>query len=1103
MMLRIRTLGPFRVHLDDAIVPETAWKTQKNKILLKILLTYRGHALAKEQLMEWLWPELEPGAAGRNLRVAVSQVRQALEARTPRQHSATYILTTDSGYAWNTEAGYWLDADEFVRLAADGTERPESVPSNGTIERLQSALGLYGGEYLEEDRYADWAVAERERLRELHFGLLTRLAEGYARQGRYGRAIGLCREVLVADGCRESVWCQLMLYQYHAGDQAQALRAYDECRRVLAEEMGVEPLPETTKLAAQIRRHAVTGRHFTPPPAAIERLRRLPLSLGRIPFAGREAEQARLLGHLEHVSAGQTRFVLVEGEAGAGKSRLVEETLAYARRQDCAVLEGCCWESEGRLPYQPIVEALRLAWESHARPFDSLAPTWLAVVAELLPEIRAAVAHLPPLPALPPEQEKAQLHEALAELLLAQAGSLSTLVLFLEDLHWADDATLEFLDAFARRHREQPVLVLATLRVEEVAEREGGALGRLLWQSKQRGMLERLPLGPLAPAAVVSLVEELAGSPDRGLALGTRLYRETEGNPLFLVATLQALFEEGKLVLGPDGWSTPDASDLTGAAWEIPGSVRQAILRRVQRLGDEERQVLEAAAVLGQDFDSATLYPMRAWRRDVLLDHLDRLERAFLIRERGQSRYAFSHDKIREATYQGIAPDRRGWLHAKAAHALEAIHTARLDEVAATLAHHFSRAGLPEKAYAYCLRAGHYAARLHANAEAGDHFRAALALIGEEGFQPAPEDLREAHERLGDLFQAAGQYGRAREHFEAAMPLATTPSSRVTLLHKLVHNHDRQGHARPHLELLREAVREVERLHAQEGHARGSSAGLVAAKIYARWAILGASADGAAESERYARQVVALLERHVPDVLHGHEALPWSEYDCVHSALINAGEAFRFWQRWAEAAALFAQSLAIAERQGDLIGIGYSRHNLGDVLLAQGEFVTARASYAASADAFARCGQLWEEMASHTHLGLAWACQGRWEEALAALECACVAGERMEPTAWLAEVYLWLSIAALGACGDAVRASASLERAARVAESAGQTLHPPVLGLAASLAEAHAGKRETAIQSYTESAGLLAADPGRAFYIRWLLEHCVPPVLDPVTRAML
>lgn len=512
------------------------------------------------------------------------------------------------------------------------------------------------------------------------------------------------------------------------------------------------------------------------------------------------------------------------------------------------------------------------------------------------------------------------------------------------------------------------------------------------------------------------------------------------------------------------------------------------ISRRLERLNDEQRQVLEAAAVLGRQFQWPALSHMRTWRRDVLLDHLDGLVGALFIREREHEDYDFSHDKVRQVIYAGIAEARRGWLHGKAGAALEMLHAGQLDEVAGTLAYHFQQAGRLDKAFGYRLQAGWHATRLYANTEAVNHYRTALDLAGQADFQPAADDLREAHERLGGLYEAAGQYAHARDEFEAARHHATTPAERVRLLYKLANSHDREGLAGPSRELLRQAVDEVDRLGVDQ------VGPLEAARVCARWAIMGSGRHGEAEAERYARLAIAILDQNLAEVLSAATPLLWGEYDAVHSVLINAGETFRHWGLWDEAARLFQQSLAVAERYADPNGIGYSCNNLGDVRLAQGDFAGARALYKRAAEAWVHSGHLWPEMAARTHWGIAWACEGRWNEAATCLEQARAAGERIDPTEWLARVHLWLSLAELRCTGDQQKAQVHRERAVAVAEAAGQALPEDLWHLVLSVAEACAGRLAAAWEHFVPVQALWEAALGdAAIYGRWILARCEPP----------
>lgn len=309
MSLRIQTLGAFCVYRGATPIPDAAWKVQKNKTLLKILLTYRRGALTSEQIIEWLWPDLDPEAADRDLRVAVSQLRKTLEPDLPRGASSHFILTTDIGYAWNRQADYWLDAEEFDR-AAHSAFLVGGALDTAALSQLEVIANLYGGDYLVEDRYADWATAERERLRETYLDVLTRLAEAYMLLRRYADSAAVCRRILAADRCRESIWRQLMLAHCYAGDQAAARRVYEECRRALQDEIGVEPMPETHRLCEQILARTVSA-----PPSAIPH--NLPRYLTS--FVGRRADLAELAGRLSDPAC---QLVVVVGPGGIGKTRL-------------------------------------------------------------------------------------------------------------------------------------------------------------------------------------------------------------------------------------------------------------------------------------------------------------------------------------------------------------------------------------------------------------------------------------------------------------------------------------------------------------------------------------------------------------------------------------------------------------------------------------------------------------------------------------------------------------------------------------------------------------------------------------------------------------
>lgn len=719
MTLVIYALGALRVQRGENTLSDNAWKTLKHKALLEILLTFRKHPLTREQLIEWLWAHLEPDAADRNLRVTISQLRHAL-APPDLSSAAQCILTTDAGYAWNLTADYWLDADEFETLCVQSERAPDDT---GLAER---AYALYRADYLEQERYAEWATAERERLREMFFALLTRMADLYARRGQYRRAIALAREILAADRCRESVWCQLMLYHYHAGDAALALRAFDECRTALAQELEIEPLVETTALAEQIRRRRVMDEPAYPPPIELERLRQLPVSLSHLAFVGREAEWRMLMHAWNAAQTEPGQVVLLEGEAGVGKTRLAEQLLAFARTQGAIVLEGKGRELSGALPYQPLIDALR-ASPQPAQAALTLDPLWRVELGRLVPEW-SPLQDAATSPA-PPGGDQSRLFEAVTRLLRELASRAAPLVLFLDDAQWFDEATINFL-AYWSRQAGPRVLVLTTARTEQAAP---DTLA-IWWTELQRTRaLTRLTLTPLTQQAIAQLVEAASHASPMSRQIAAWLYQESGGYPLFLVAQLQALFEDGLLYADGQGAWFGAESLFSGdtLVTPLPPMVTDVLSQRVQRLDTRVQRMLGVAAVIGRPFDLELLERAARQTESELLDELDQAlqRRALRTLELSQgTNYEFSHDLIRRTVYNALAPDRRAQLHRRVLEALEQTAGRGASNVM-ELAYHAEHGRVWHSAIHYAIQAAEWALDRYAIQEAGRQCERGLAAL--------------------------------------------------------------------------------------------------------------------------------------------------------------------------------------------------------------------------------------------------------------------------------------------------------------------------------------------------------------------------------------
>lgn len=690
MALSIYTLGSFEVHRDGHVVSDIMWKTQKNKHLCKILLTHAGHALPKERLMEWLWSDLEPDAAVRNLRVAVSQLRKALEPDLPKGAKSSYVLTTDAGYAWNTTQDVWLDADEFEKLCARFDL--DAGLEDHQLEYAKRAKALYRGPYLEEDRYEDWATARREQLQLAYFDLLAKLAEAHARLGRYQQALAHCREILRADPCCESVWAQLMLYLHCSGNQAEALRAYGQCARILSRELDVEPNLQLQQLHDHIRngqvpdvddRYPIRAQVVPPVPYT--------LSPQAVPFVGRQAERARFARLFEQLHQGQGGCLIVGGEPGVGKTRLVQEVLLDADEFVC--LSAYAHDLDQTLAYQCWRHTLDQAIELvDINVFESIEPVWLCEVARLVPSLHARF-ELPQNPELAPDQQLRRFHQGIFQVLSVLSQG-KPLVIFLDDVHWLDEVSFDLWAYLLPRLAAFPVCVIGTFQQSH----ENENLSKFLAQNDAH--LETLSLPRLSSQESISLVQNLPLNLENLDAFCGTLYKQTEGNPLFIISTLQHLFESG--VLAADGNDWKAANEAKVPALDTAPTIQALILKRLERLDDAALKLLRLISVMDRKVDVPLLELAWDEEDDCALTLSSLISAQLLSETMGQ--YALSHAKIGEVVRRHMSDPLRQLLNQRALYAVEQRHIGRLGAWQGALMHYAFRGGVWEKALTYAVR---------------------------------------------------------------------------------------------------------------------------------------------------------------------------------------------------------------------------------------------------------------------------------------------------------------------------------------------------------------------------------------------------------------
>lgn len=451
-----------------------------------------------------------------------------------------------------------------------------------------------------------------------------------------------------------------------------------------------------------------------------------PSAPGELPLVGRERELAELRAALEGTFSSRGHVLLLEGEPGIGKTRLAEEFAADAESAGARVLWGPCYEGEGAPAYWPWVQVIRLyARDCDAEFLREQLGVGAAYIAQLVPEVRGRVPGLPTPPVLPPEQARFELFDAVATF-LGNAAAAQPLALVIEDLHWADRASLLLVEFTAGELRDAPILLVGTFRPTEPVpdDRLSHAVAALTGHRHAR----RLRLPRLDERAVGQLAASVTGSKLPRDAI-TALHRRTAGLPLFVREVLREV----------------DAPTLTDAGWAVPDTLREVIAQRLGRLTPEAQRTLTIAAVIGEEFTVAVLERAGSVAGDHLLEALDEARAAHLVEEGppGGGGLRFSHSLIREWLYAETAGAGRAHLHRRVAEALEGLHTTDLDAHMSELAHHFfeaARAGEGlAKVVEYSTWAGEVAMEHHAYEEAVARF----------------EQASDARRRLGALDDAA------------------------------------------------------------------------------------------------------------------------------------------------------------------------------------------------------------------------------------------------------------------------------------------------------------------------------------------------------------
>lgn len=766
--LRFSFLGACAALLGDA--PLVNFRSAKVQGLLIYLALTQHQAHGREELAALFWPDEPERVARHNLRQSLYRLRQLLDQ--PLSHRQSHLLITRSTVQFHPANTYTLDVTAFRAYLE--------------AEQYEQAIALYRGELLpgfscDSAPFDAWLREEREHLHRLALDALFALTAQHLARAEYQRAQRLAERQLALEPWREEAHRQLMQALALAGSRSAALAQYATCRRVLQEELGIEPASETITLATRIRDQALETQ--APRQSSSSRLL-------TTPFVGRQREYETLVDTYRQATSGTLQVVALAGQAGIGKTRLAQQFLAWAASQGADVLVGRSFETSAGLSYQPLTQLLRERIERENAPDDLLADLWLSQLTRLLPELRDRYPDLPE-----PTQEEAtarqHLYEAITRLGQALAAR-APLVLFLDDWHWADAASLDVLQYATHRWAEEPapILVVLTLR-----QNESPTVQRWLAQLKRTMSAVQIQLNALSQAETAHLVQMLLASEADADTADTAagavlpqfsqwLYGETGGQPLLLAETLKALSEDGRI--------QPNA---TGTAWHIrqaqltePGirgrvlqGVRELIQDWLARMTPAARELLTAAAVLAQAASFDNLCRVAGLDEAQAVSALDELLHRQLLLEAEDAQtfvrdltYSFSHQKVSEVVYAEAGTARRRLLHRRALATLQTVATP-----AADLAHHALHGGLPAKTISYSLLAGNEAMALFASHVAITHYETAWQIVEQKGW---PEELSSADRQtlyttLGRAYELVQSWDKAQAVYQAMLAYAQSIAS--------------------------------------------------------------------------------------------------------------------------------------------------------------------------------------------------------------------------------------------------------------------------------------------------------------------------------------
>jgi len=1060
MNLHVRVLGGLEVSLDGQAVN---FPTEKAKLLFAYLIVHAGQAFSREQLADLLWLDFEVDKAKANLRATLSRIKKPLVAAGA---NAPCVLADRTHVRFNPEIALDLD----VARLHQGQHQFEQTKDANALEQV---LTLYRGDFM-AGFYEDWCLVEQEHWRERYTQLLGRLTEYLINAGQDAKAIGHCLRGLQLDELQEDLHQKLIVLHLRQGNQAAALKQYERCCQVLTAELGSEPLPETQALYDRIKQRSRQAQALQ---SLLQKHRpSTPFQAETLPLVGRETELRQLQERFEQARRGQGQLLALCGEAGSGKTRLVQTFLATLDNTDTRILRGRCSPLEHDLPLAPWLQALRSVEVDWDETLNALGSPWAGEINALLPELAP-----PSSPVNPELNAEASLNRRLeaGSKLLQHWAQQRPLVVFLDDVHWADELTLRLLHYLGHIVTTTPLWLVVSLRREEVTP--DALLDKVLSQWTQMRVAHSVDLEPLSDVATEELLR--AALDERGTLSATlqrELSRWARGNPLLLLEVLRRWIEQGTLQHREQGWFL-DSERLQRSS--APQSVQALFQLSLKRLPLSTQHVLQWVALAGEVSQPDLLAQAAEQPLEQVLDALNSLvQRNVLLNT--QDDFVFRHEVYRQALYQSLSSTKRLYLHDRWAHTLEM--NADKGQYVAALAHHFEQANVPQKAFSYGLQAAQ---------NARDNL----------GYQDALQHLERAHNALKRL-RGASQT-RLRQRCELLV-------FQVGVLDVLGKREQQQRCVNELVQLAR-SLRDTA-LHAQiqliVARLRRQQGKFVEAqRALAQGFVLIQRKQSAVEQALLREQGLLLQSRGQFELARRcaqrcWQTRPQQDVASTRLALLDLGITHWHLGLYGSAFDDYEQALDLCRGEGDRLNEGLVWVNLGNAHWSVGLFELAEADYDRGKTLLQRVGYLRGE-------ALVWVCQGvllrddkRFGEALQCYEQAEILLKKVEDPHSLTD--LWGKVAEVQLkLGKLNRARQQFERALASSRRLGATaLETYTLAHQANLFQA-LGQDDEARTTIERAIGLLQRSNDTLFaveayfYQYQILKHQDKPALEALSEA--